>query len=97
MGAIFVGQANDLGMLTDVGMIKGLIQTRTRFGEWKSFLSDNPFDVRRAYVATGVAATLAKTTLLGRPTQDRKFHFQNAKPSPSASASHALFTKTKIS
>ena len=30
-----LGRANDLGMLTDIGMVKGLIQTGTRLGPWK--------------------------------------------------------------
>ncbi|MCH7688560.1 MAG: NAD(P)/FAD-dependent oxidoreductase, partial [Planctomycetes bacterium] len=29
-GAIFSGRANDVGMLTDIGMVKGIMQTRTR-------------------------------------------------------------------
>src|SRR5262249_35666533 len=36
-GAVFVGPANDLGMLNDVGMVKGIMQTRTPLGEWKTF------------------------------------------------------------
>ncbi|MEK6235188.1 MAG: FAD-dependent oxidoreductase, partial [Planctomycetales bacterium] len=46
-GAIFTGRANDLGMLNDVGMIKGILQTQTPMGPWKEFLKENPFDVRR--------------------------------------------------
>ncbi|MFV2068494.1 MAG: NAD(P)/FAD-dependent oxidoreductase, partial [Pirellulales bacterium] len=71
-GAIFVGRAHDMGMLTDVGMIKGIIQTGTRLGKWKTYLEGHPFDVRRAYVATGVAAHLARTTLIGRPAVPRQ-------------------------
>ena len=47
-GAIFVGRASNLGMLTDVGMVKGLIQTATSLGQWKQYLRENPFDIRRA-------------------------------------------------
>lgn len=71
-GAIFVGRANDVGMLTDVGMVKGLIQSGTRLGKWKAYLDQHPFDVRRAYVASGVAGQLAQTTLLGRPSVPRQ-------------------------
>jgi NAD(P)H-nitrite reductase large subunit len=95
VGALLTGQANDLGMLTDVGMIKGLIQTQTRWGQWKAYLRDNPFDVRRAFVGTGVAAKLAQTTLLGRPTQDRKFHYRNSQPALSIGPSHAVFAQSK--
>jgi NAD(P)H-nitrite reductase large subunit len=91
VGAIFTGQANDLGMLTDVGMVKGILQTQTDLGPWKSYLTDNPFDVRRAYVACGVAQKLASTTLLGRPTEDRKFHFDNRKPGAPVGSAHAVF------
>ena len=90
-GAIFAGRANDVGMLTDVGMVKGLMQTETRLGPWKKYLRDNPFDIRRAYVACGVAAKLVGTTLLGRPAKARQFHFGSAKPKVPANAAHAVF------
>ena len=67
-------------MLTDVGMVKGLMQTQSRLGPWKKYLRDNPFDIRRAYVACGVATKLVGTTLLGRPAKARQFHFGSAKP-----------------
>ncbi|MEO7156255.1 MAG: FAD-dependent oxidoreductase [Vicinamibacterales bacterium] len=90
-GAIFTGKANDLGMLTDVGMIKGLMQTETRLGSWKKYLRDNPFDIRRAYVGCGVAAKLVGTTLLGRPAAARQFHFGSVEPKVPANAAHAVF------
>ena len=62
-------------MLTDVGMVKGLIQTQAALGPWKQYLRDNPNDIRRAYVACGVAAKLVGTTLLGRPAEARRFRF----------------------
>ena len=74
-GALFAGQANDLGMLTDIGMVKGLMQTQTRLGPWKKYLRGNPFDIRRAYIGCGVAAKLAGTTLLGRPAKARQYRF----------------------
>ena len=58
-GSIFVGRANDMGMLTDVGMVKGFIQTQTSAGTWKEYLRENPFDIRRAFIATKVPETLA--------------------------------------
>jgi NAD(P)H-nitrite reductase large subunit len=90
-GAIFTGKANDLGMLTDIGMVKGLMQTQAGLGPWKKYLQDHPFDVRRAYVACGVAAKLARTSLLGRPAKARQFHFGSAEPSVPANAAHAVF------
>jgi NAD(P)H-nitrite reductase large subunit len=90
-GAIFAGRANDLGMLTDVGMVKGLMQTQTRLGPWKQYLRDNPFDIRRAYVGSGVAAKLAGTRLLGRPAKARQFHFGSAAPTVPPNKAHAVF------
>src|SRR5262249_6399649 len=58
-GAVFVGPANDLGMLNDVGMVKGIMQTRTPLGTWKDFLRTNPFDIRRPFVAAKVGQKLA--------------------------------------
>jgi NAD(P)H-nitrite reductase large subunit len=81
-GAIFVGQAHDLGMLNDLGMVKGIIQTQAPLGEWKSFLRENPFDIRRAYVAAGVAQKLAQQTLLGRPTRPRQYRYLGRQPQP---------------
>ena len=94
-GAIFVGRANDMGMLTDVGMVKGFMQTRTPLGPWKEFLTENPFDIRRPYVATGVAEKLAKTTLLGRPAQPRSYRFGGAKPQRQVGPGHAAYVGTR--
>jgi NAD(P)H-nitrite reductase large subunit len=90
-GAIFAGEANDLGMLTDVGMVKGMMQTQTRLGSWKQYVRNNPFDIRRAYVGCGVAAKLVSATLLGRPARARQYHFGSAEPKVPASAAHAIF------
>jgi len=90
-GAIFAGRANDMGMLTDVGMVKGLMQTQTRLGPWKKYLRDNPFDIRRAYVACGVAGRLVGMTLLGRPAKARQFHFGSFEPKVPPNAAHAVF------
>ena len=96
-GAIFVGRANDLGMLTDVGMVKGILQTQTPLGAWKEFLRHNPFDFRRPYVAAKVAQKLAETTLLGRPAEQRNFHFRNQQPQATVGSAHALLVATKTS
>jgi NAD(P)H-nitrite reductase large subunit len=89
-GAILLGRASDLGNLVDVGMIKGLIQTRAALGPWKQFLKDNPNDVRRAYMACGVAAKLVGTTLLGRPAEARRYRFGAAEATVPANAAHAV-------
>jgi hypothetical protein len=96
VGAVLTGPANDLGMLGDVGMIKGILQTQTRLGGWRKYLTNNPFDVRRAYIALGVAEKLARTTLIGRPTQDRKYRFGVTEvPSP-IGGSHQMFFQGKM-
>jgi len=96
-GAMFVGQANNVGMLTDVGMIKGLIQTQTSLGDWKAFLKQNPFDIRRAFIGSGVGEKLRKTTLLGQAAATRKFHFGDAKPKAVVTPHHASYVGQKPS
>lgn len=95
VGAIFTGRPNDMGMLTDVGMVKGILQTQTPLGPWKNFLAENPFDIRRAYVASGVAQKLVKTTLLGRPSRTRQFQFGGSTPRVEPNPAHAVYVGTK--
>ena len=95
IGAIFTGRPNDMGMLTDVGMVKGILQTQTALGPWKKYLAENPFDIRRAYIGAGVAQKLVGSTLLGRPTKDRQYKFGGAKVETAVSDSHATFVGTK--
>jgi len=94
-GAIFVGRPNDLGMLTDVGMVKGIMQTRTALGPWKAYLTENPFDIRRAYVASGVAGKLVQSTLLGRPAQPRDYRFDGSSPQTETGSAHQLYVGLK--
>ena len=94
-GAIFTGDAKDVGMLTDIGMVKGILQTKTPLGGWKEFLRENPFDMRRAYIGAGVAQKLVGTTLTGKPSQPRQFHFGGARPTASVGTAHAAFINTK--
>jgi hypothetical protein len=72
-------------------MVKGLIQTGARLGPWKKYLRNHPFDIRRAYVASGVAAKLAGTALLGRPAKARQYRFGAAEPKVPANPAHAVF------
>jgi NAD(P)H-nitrite reductase large subunit len=96
-GAVFVGPANDLGMLNDVGMVKGIMQTRTPLGAWKAFLHKNPFDVRRPYVALKVAQKLSGATLLGRPSRARGYRFEDRQPGPQVTQAdaHLAFVRSK--
>ena len=91
IGAIFTGQPNDLGMLNDVGMVKGILQTGSALSQWKDYLHQNPFDVRRVYIAKGVAAKLAASTLTGRPAQARQFRYGNAKVETKLGPSHVAY------
>jgi NAD(P)H-nitrite reductase large subunit len=97
IGAIFVGPANDVGMLNDVGMVKGIIQTRTPLGQWKQFLRENPFDIRRPYIAARVAEKLVNSTLLGRPSKARQYRSGNVQAAPQVTepVAHRDFVQTK--
>ena len=59
--------------------------------QWQQHLRDHPFDVRRAYVGSGVAAQLAGATLLHRPAKARQYRFGSAEPSSTAGPAHAVF------
>ena len=95
VGALFAGRANDMGMLNDLGMVKGMLQTQARMGAWKQFLQENPFDIRRAYIAAGVPQQLVSTTLLGRPSQPRQYRFGGAVSAVQANQSHTVFVDAK--
>jgi NAD(P)H-nitrite reductase large subunit len=96
-GAVFVGPANDLGMLNDVGMVKGIMQTRTTFGPWKDYLKHHPFDIRRPYVGLQVARQLVGTTLLGRPSRPRQYRVDGLQVGPQVTQpqAHRDFVETK--
>jgi len=94
-GAIFIGRAGDLGMLTDVGMVKGIMQTATPFGEWKTFVKQNPFDIRRPFTALKVAQKLVGTTLLGRPAQPRQYRFGDRPAVVPKNDHHQVYVSTK--
>ncbi|MBI3076275.1 MAG: NAD(P)/FAD-dependent oxidoreductase [Deltaproteobacteria bacterium] len=68
IGAMIVGKTNDIWTTNDVGMLKGLVQSGKRLGPWKAHLHRNPFDLKRAFVASGTTASLLPRTLLGRPS-----------------------------
>jgi hypothetical protein len=43
--------ATSLGLTGHVGVIRGLIQSRTRLGHWKGRLMEDPMQVMAAYIA----------------------------------------------
>ena len=73
VGAILIGPADDISMLNDMGMVKGLIQAQTDLGAWKNHIAANPTDIRRPYVATKTAEKLLERTVLGKPAANRDY------------------------
>ncbi len=67
-GAIILGSEGDVWTTNDVGILKGLVHSGNELSAWKEQLRKNPFDVKRAFLATGAAAALLPKTLLGRPS-----------------------------
>lgn len=82
VGAILLGPAEDVALLNDLGMVKGLIQARVPLGPWAKELRANPMDVRRAFVGAGAPAALLDRMLLGRPAGERRYRFRDAAPGP---------------
>ena len=67
-GAMILGPARDIWATNDVGILKGLVQSGVSLGDWKSYLRDNLFDVKRAFIAAGATGRLLPQTVLGRPS-----------------------------
>ncbi|MGH8057335.1 MAG: NAD(P)/FAD-dependent oxidoreductase [Candidatus Entotheonellia bacterium] len=66
IGAIALGVSSDIWTTNDVGMLKGLVQSGARLGVWKEHLRRNPFDVKKAFLASRTTAQLLPQTILGR-------------------------------
>lgn len=67
-GAIILGKTREIWTTNDVGMLKGLVYTGADLSAWKERLRKNPFDVKPAFLASGVAGDLLPETVLGRPS-----------------------------
>ena len=67
-GAMILGPARDIWATNDVGILKGLVQSGVSLRDWKSYLRDNLFDVKRAFIAAGATGRLLPQTVLGRPS-----------------------------
>lgn len=93
VGAIFLGPPNDVAMLNDIGMVKGLIQTQVHLKEWRAYLDRNPLDVRRPYVASRAAEELLRRRLLNKPSSPEGYRHPD--PAPTYWNYHELFVKTK--
>jgi NAD(P)H-nitrite reductase large subunit len=68
VGAIILGVASDIWTTNDVGMLKGLVQSGSGLGAWKELLSRNPFDVKKAFLASHTTAQLLPQKILARPS-----------------------------
>jgi len=68
VGAIVLGKTNDIWSTNDVGMLKGLVYAGVDLSEWKGHLEDDPFDIKRAFLATGTVARLIPEMVLGHPS-----------------------------
>ncbi len=96
VGAIMIGPVEDTTMLTDVGMVKGLVQAQTDLGEsWKKYLHEKPWDLRRPYVASGTATTLLKRSVVGGAARPRSYTHEGRKPPNTRSPYHADMAGTR--
>lgn len=76
VGGVLIGPSVAVSNVNDVGMLKGLIQTGVELSGWKSYLAENPLDLRRPFIASGAAKELLQSTLLtGRASTSRGFRF----------------------
>lgn len=68
IGAIILGPSNEVWTTNDIGMLKGLVQRGSGLGQWKDLLRRNPFDVKKAFLASRTTAQLLPQKILGRPS-----------------------------
>jgi len=68
IGAIILGVSTDIWTTNDVGMLKGLVQSGSRLGAWKEYLRRNPFDIKKAFLASHTTAQLLPQKILARPS-----------------------------
>jgi NAD(P)H-nitrite reductase large subunit len=68
IGAIILGVSSDIWTTNDVGMLKGLVQAGSGLGAWKELLRRNPFDIKKAFLASRTTAQLLPQKLLARPS-----------------------------
>lgn len=92
-GSIFLGRPDDVAMLNDMGMVKGLIQTQVNLNQWRAYLDKHPLDVRRPYVASRAAEKLLEMRLLSKPSSPDGF--RNPDPPPKYWEHHDVFVSTK--
>ena len=72
IGAIAIGLGDDIWHTNDIGMLKGLIYTKSDLVDWKDHIRRNPFDIKRAFLASGSVGKLLPETLTGSPSVPEK-------------------------
>ena len=60
---MLLGRAEDVWTTNDVGMLKGLVQSGVRLGDWKPYLRHHLFEIKRAYIAAGITAWFLPQTV----------------------------------
>jgi NAD(P)H-nitrite reductase large subunit len=68
IGAIILGVSTDIWTTNDVGMLKGLVQSGSGLGAWKEYLRRNPFEIKKAFLASHTTAQLLPQKILARPS-----------------------------
>ena len=92
-GAVFLGRPDDVALLNDMGMAKGLIQTGVSLKEWRTYLDKNPLDIRRPYVASRAAERLLAMKLIDKPSSPEGYRHPD--PEPKYWEHHEVFVSTK--
>lgn len=65
-GAIFVSPDEETWAGNEMGMLKGLVQAGQPLGkEWKDWLREHPFEIKKPYLARHTVSTLMPETVLG--------------------------------
>jgi len=67
-GAIIMGPSRALWTTNDVGMLKGLIQSRVHLGDWKRYLHENLRDIKKPFVASHITRDMLPIKTLDHPT-----------------------------
>ncbi len=67
-GAIIIGLASDIWVTNDVGMLKGLVQSKVPVGAWKEHMRRNPWDIKRPFVASHTTSMLLPQRILDHPS-----------------------------
>ncbi len=68
VGAIMIGPGSQTWSENDVGMVKGLVQSGQPLGDWKAYLRERPFEIRKPYLASRTTRALMPDTILGAPS-----------------------------